>query len=67
MKNHETEESMGALRGDVTNGWGMPTAKLLHLYGKRFDRQNCFYAKFPYFWPLKVRLFGPDAEDVLGP
>ena len=33
-------------------------------YGKRFDWQHCFYSKFPYFWPLKVRLFGPDSDDV---
>ncbi|SRR2546427_5151049 len=33
-------------------------------YGKLFDWQNCFYPKFPYFWPFNVRLFGPDADDV---
>ena len=33
-------------------------------YGSRFDWRHCFYSKFPYFWPLKFRLFGPDVEDV---
>src|SRR6266850_2205032 len=33
-------------------------------YGKRFDWQDCFLSKFPYFWPFKVRLFGPESDDV---
>lgn len=33
-------------------------------YGERFNWQHCFYPRFPYFWPLKVRLFRPDADDV---
>jgi hypothetical protein len=33
-------------------------------YGERFDWQHCFHSKFPYFWPLKFRLFGPDMDDV---
>ena len=33
-------------------------------YGKRFDWQHCLHSDFPFFWPLKVRLFGPDADDV---
>jgi hypothetical protein len=33
-------------------------------YGKRFDWQHCFYSEFPYFCPLKFRIFGPAADDV---
>lgn len=33
-------------------------------YGKRFDWQHCFHSEFPFFWPLKFRLFGPDGDDV---
>lgn len=33
-------------------------------YGKRFDWQHCFHREFPYFWPLTIRLFRPDANDV---
>ena len=33
-------------------------------YGKRLDLQNCFHSGFPYFWPVKMRLFGPHADDV---
>jgi hypothetical protein len=33
-------------------------------YGRRFDWQHCFHSDFPFFWSLKFRLFGPDADDV---
>ena len=33
-------------------------------YGRRFDWRHCFHSEFPFFWPLKFRLFGPDADDV---
>ena len=34
-------------------------------YGKLFDWQHCFdNCRFLCFWPFKVRLFGPDADDV---
>jgi hypothetical protein len=33
-------------------------------YGQRFEWQHPFYPQFPYFWPLKVRLFRPGANDV---
>jgi len=33
-------------------------------YGKRFEWQHSLHSEFPYFWPLKFRLFGPDADDV---
>ena len=33
-------------------------------YGKRLDWRHCLWPKFPYFWPLKFRLFGPDPGDV---
>jgi hypothetical protein len=33
-------------------------------YGNSFDWTNCFYSKFPYFFPIKFRLFFPDANDI---
>ena len=34
-------------------------------YGKRFDWQHCFRSTFPYFWPLRVRVFNPDSDDFV--
>ena len=31
--------------------------------GKVFDWQDCFYSEFPYFFPFKFRLFGPDPDE----
>ena len=32
-------------------------------YGKVFDWQDCFHPEFPYFFPFKFRLFGPDPDE----
>jgi hypothetical protein len=32
-------------------------------YGNRFDWPHCFYSTFPYFCPLKLRIFGPASDD----
>src|SRR2546426_992786 len=33
-------------------------------YGRRLQLRDAFYGEFPYFRPLRVRLFGPDDDDV---
>jgi len=33
-------------------------------YGKRLDLQDAFLSKFPYFYPIRFRLFRPDSDDV---
>jgi len=34
-------------------------------YGKRFDWKHSLRGEFPYVWPLRVRVFGPDPDDVM--
>ena len=33
-------------------------------YGRRFDWKDAFHEEFPYFYPIRLRLFGPDDQDV---
>jgi len=33
-------------------------------YGSVFDFNDCFQKEFPYFFPLRIRLFGPDSDDI---
>src|SRR5258705_5088897 len=33
-------------------------------YGSRLQIRDAFHATFPYFYPLRLRLFGPDDGDV---
>jgi len=33
-------------------------------YGKRLQFHEAFDSKFPYFYPLRFRLFSPDDDDV---
>ena len=33
-------------------------------YGRRFDWKHSIHSKFPFFWPVRFRLFGPAADDV---
>jgi hypothetical protein len=33
-------------------------------WGSMFDWGNCFQNEFPYFFPVRIRLFGPDSDDV---
>jgi hypothetical protein len=34
-------------------------------YGKTMDWGNAFHSQFPYFCPFRIRLFGPDSDDVV--
>jgi hypothetical protein len=33
-------------------------------YGTTFEFSDCFFSEFPFFYPFRFRLFGPDADDV---
>jgi hypothetical protein len=33
-------------------------------YGSRFEVRHAFSSGFPYFWPIRLRLFTPDTDDV---
>jgi hypothetical protein len=33
-------------------------------YGSSFDFRNSFSSEFPYFNPIRLRLFGPHSDDV---
>lgn len=33
-------------------------------YGSMFDWENAFRNEFPYFYPFRFRLFGPDSDDI---
>jgi hypothetical protein len=48
----------------VPSGWYLGVRVETWAYGRRFDWQHCFYSEFPYFFPFKVRLFGPEADDI---
>ena len=34
-------------------------------YGTRFDWRNSFHAEPPFFFPLKLRIFGPERDDII--
>ncbi len=34
-------------------------------YGKAMDWRNAFHSEFPFFFPFRFRLFGPDREDIV--
>ena len=33
-------------------------------YGDRLDLRQPFHSEFPYFYPFRLRLFQPDADDI---
>jgi len=33
-------------------------------YGSEFEWKNCILKEFPYFWPIRLRLFDPGSDDV---
>jgi|SRR5882672_1083985 len=33
-------------------------------YGRRLDFKHAFSRRFPYFYPIRVRIFRPDSEDL---
>jgi hypothetical protein len=47
---------------EIPRGWYFGVRVETWAYGKVFDWQDCFYSEFPYFFPFKFRLFGPDPE-----
>lgn len=34
-------------------------------YGSSFDWENCFVDEFPYFFPFRIRIFGPHHDDLV--
>jgi len=34
-------------------------------YGKTMDWSNAFHSEFPFFLPFRIRLFGPDRDDIV--
>jgi hypothetical protein len=33
-------------------------------YGRRLDFKHAFSREFPYFYPVRIRMFRPDSEDL---
>ncbi len=45
------------------SGWLATKHKTL-AYGTRFDWQNSFHPEPPFFFPFKMRIFGPHCDDI---
>ena len=44
--------------------WLTPQTTERWAYGNVFDFKDCFHKEFPYFIPFRIRLFGPDNDDI---
>ncbi len=57
---------MGQPDGTFSKGSGL-FSKSEHkalAYGRRFDWSNTFHPEPPFFYPFKLRIFGPFQEDI---
>lgn len=45
-------------------GWVLSIPYERWAYGKIFDWRDCFQPTFPYIFPFRMRIFGPDKTDV---
>ena len=66
----EVREILGRPTAQFPAGLGMPEGSFFGslperwAYGSKFDWDHCLQKKFPYFLPFRLRLFGPDGDDV---
>lgn len=77
-RTHATAIKVGDTKQDVGRVLGSPASTFSPIpsggflsrqyetwaYGGMLELRHPFYSKFPFFWPFRVRLLGPDPDDV---
>jgi hypothetical protein len=51
-------------RQNIPSGMYLGVHVEIWAYGGLFELRHCFWSEFPYFYPIKVRLFGPARDDL---
>ncbi len=77
LKLGDLREKAIQLLGEPNASWGKGDSKFTLLgkqeyyensgmaYGENMDWENALHPDFPYFFPFKFRLFGPDGDDIV--
>jgi outer membrane protein assembly factor BamE (lipoprotein component of BamABCDE complex) len=61
---HQVEQILGRPVTTFTPSFLFGVRSETWAYGSRLELRRPFIAEFPYFFPVRVRLFQPDADDV---
>jgi hypothetical protein len=68
----DTRDRVRQVMGEPDAGWDrqkefMSNRELAPglAYGRTMDWGNAFLSEFPFFYPFRIRLFGPDPDDIV--
>jgi hypothetical protein len=68
----DSKDQVKQIMGEPNASWDRQKAFMTNremppgfAYGKSMDWGNAFHSDFPFFFPFRIRLFGPDADDIV--